>query len=154
MYVYARSTITKHTELLDIDGKKRKATLEEGYQSAGYRTGWQVLSNSVGAVAAATLWNVLFAPKSLHGMAADFMFGADNVGRNGEIYGAWNWCPADRDVGFGMSRALVFAALGWAMPFGFDEDFLLKTLADILHAVLGTPWHLNLGFWRVQRLCL
>jgi len=38
---------------LIIVGKERKARLEDGYHDAGYRSGWQVLSNSATAFAAA-----------------------------------------------------------------------------------------------------
>ncbi|KAG8899913.1 hypothetical protein FRC00_000683 [Tulasnella sp. 408] len=47
-------------------GKERKASLEEGHMEAGYRDGWQVLSNSFTALIASTLWSILFAPDSIH----------------------------------------------------------------------------------------
>ncbi|EKM77260.1 hypothetical protein AGABI1DRAFT_115410 [Agaricus bisporus var. burnettii JB137-S8] len=71
-------------------GKQRKAKLEEGYQEAGYRSGWQVLCNSVCGVAAAVMWNAMF----------------------GVEYDSSKWCPLDREVGNGWSRMLLFVALG------------------------------------------
>ncbi|KAI6017853.1 integral membrane protein DUF92-domain-containing protein [Pisolithus marmoratus] len=46
-------------------GNKRKAQLEEGFQDAGYRTGWQVLCNSTAAFVAAIVWSMTFTPNVL-----------------------------------------------------------------------------------------
>ncbi|KAF5348292.1 hypothetical protein D9756_010515 [Leucocoprinus leucothites] len=46
-------------------GKQRKAKLEPGYHEAGYRTGWQVLSNSAAGIVVAVLWNGMFVPDSV-----------------------------------------------------------------------------------------
>lgn len=95
-------------------GKEKKTKLEESYQEGGYRTGWQVLSNSAAAVAAAFTWNSVFVPGSIHanmatilGLHTGKMLGLTNP----MIYdGAW--CPLDASISNGWSRALVLAALG------------------------------------------
>ncbi|KAJ8469759.1 hypothetical protein ONZ45_g16783 [Pleurotus djamor] len=43
-------------------GKSKKRLLEDGYEEAGYRTGWQVLCNSIWALLASIAWTVAFVP--------------------------------------------------------------------------------------------
>lgn len=99
-----------------IDGKDKKARLEDGYHEGGYRSGWQVLSNSVSALAAACLWNAAFAPTSPHARIVSWL-GVD-VSRmileidHPEIYNPQNWCPLSGSINEGWSRMLVFASLG------------------------------------------
>ena len=80
-----------------------------------------MLCNSFAALVATVVWTVLFVPESV-GMGVvkwvggvvgvDVDAGLDGlVGKGREVYGA-GWCPVDREVGDGWSRALVFAALG------------------------------------------
>ncbi|TEB37383.1 hypothetical protein FA13DRAFT_1752195 [Coprinellus micaceus] len=95
-------------------GKKQKTKLEDGYQEAGYRSGWQVLSNSAAGVLATFLWNTIFVPSSLHAKIAKSLglnvpeaLGLTAVpsydrGPNG-------WCPIERE---GYSKVLLFAVLG------------------------------------------
>ncbi|KAJ8081858.1 hypothetical protein PM082_007704 [Marasmius tenuissimus] len=95
-------------------GKQQKAKIEDGYHEAGYRTGWQVLSNAFSAVVACLLWNVLFTPNSFQSR----IIGSAGVRKS--LYGALgvtpveygDWCPIDSHVAGGWSRTLVFAALG------------------------------------------
>ncbi|KAF8063513.1 integral membrane protein DUF92-domain-containing protein [Lyophyllum atratum] len=88
------SRATKH-------GKEQKARLEGGYVDAGYRTGWQVLCNSCWAVIAATLWNAIHVPGSIHAS----VLGAFQLG--GREYRPEAWCAVDAG-----HRELLFAALG------------------------------------------
>ncbi|RDB22359.1 Protein PGR [Hypsizygus marmoreus] len=83
-------------------GKQRKAKMEEGYVEAGYRTGWQVLCNSAWAVGAATLWNAIYVPGSIHAAIVR--------GLSGRVYDGNEWCAVE--YGNGWSRGLVFAVLG------------------------------------------
>jgi len=95
-------------------GKDRKARLEDGYQEAGYRSGWQVLSNSASALVAACLWNAIFAPTSIHARMASW-FGVDVIQLiplHRKIYDSRTWCPLSGSVSGGWSRMLVFASLG------------------------------------------
>ncbi|KAL1679369.1 integral membrane protein DUF92-domain-containing protein [Schizophyllum commune] len=48
-------------------GKATKRRLESAYHEYGYRTGWQVISNSFSALVACVLWNAIYAPDSLPG---------------------------------------------------------------------------------------
>ncbi|KAF7355540.1 Integral membrane family protein [Mycena sanguinolenta] len=92
-------------------GKQRKAKLEAGYHDSGYRSGWQVLSNSFSAAVAASAWNILFDPRGVHA----WVWGALTAGATSTIaqtYTSDAWCPSSNDVGNGWSRALLFAALG------------------------------------------
>ncbi|KAF9006939.1 integral membrane protein DUF92-domain-containing protein [Cyathus striatus] len=95
-------------------GKKRKAQLEEGYHEAGYRSGWQVLCNSASAFVAAFVWNAVFAPGSVHAKL-DGILGINVQGligiKNAPRYDA-SWCPVDGSIAGGLSRMLLFAALG------------------------------------------
>lgn len=90
------------------DGKKRKAKLEDGYQEAGYRTGWQVLCNSLSGIAAAVLWNALFVPDSGQAWIVRRVVSVEA----GAVYSETGWCPLDREIAGGWSRALLFAAMG------------------------------------------
>ncbi|KAF8910231.1 integral membrane protein DUF92-domain-containing protein [Mucidula mucida] len=65
-------------------GKQRKEKLEEG-EAEGYRTGWQVLSNSAAAAVCGVAWNYLY-------------------------FDVPPTCSVDPSEGY--SRALVFGALG------------------------------------------
>ncbi|KXN85181.1 Transmembrane protein 19 [Leucoagaricus sp. SymC.cos] len=90
-------------------GKQRKAKLEDGYHEAGYRTGWQVLCNSAAGIAAAAVWNGMFVPNSVHAWILERV--GLGVG-TGIVYGETVWCPLDKQIAEGWSRALVFAAVG------------------------------------------
>ncbi|KAF9269395.1 hypothetical protein L218DRAFT_265238 [Marasmius fiardii PR-910] len=95
-------------------GKQRKAQFEDGYHEAGYRSGWQVISNAFSALVACLLWNILFAPTSFQSRILSWPGLRGNLiellGASPVEYG--NWCPVDRAIANGWSRALVFAALG------------------------------------------
>jgi len=88
-------------------GKKRKAKLEEDYNEAGYRTGWQVLCNSMTAFLAVTLWDASFVPGSIHASLA--RSAGFRTPTSGLIYAPDMWCPADKG---GPSRLLFFIVLG------------------------------------------
>ncbi|EAU91485.2 integral membrane family protein [Coprinopsis cinerea okayama7 len=98
-------------------GKKQKAQLEDGYHEAGYRGGWQVLSNSATALIATFLWNTLFTPSSPHAALSAF-FGLDIASQLGigavPTYdnGPEGWCPLDVTIANGWSRLLVLAIVG------------------------------------------
>ncbi|TFK23913.1 hypothetical protein FA15DRAFT_704992 [Coprinopsis marcescibilis] len=97
-------------------GKKQKAQLEAGYHEAGYRGGWQVLSNSAPAVTAAFLWNALFVPSSPQAILSVY-FGLNLATKLGFTVvptydsGPTGWCPTDL-IARGWSRRLVFAIVG------------------------------------------
>ncbi|KAF8152309.1 integral membrane protein DUF92-domain-containing protein [Crassisporium funariophilum] len=101
-----------------IDGKKRKALLEDGYHDAGYRSGWQVLCNSVSGLVAAFLWNAAFAPTSIQRAITNWI--SLDITKsllqleNRVIYNSSSndWCPLSETPARGWSRALVFACLG------------------------------------------
>ncbi|KAG5726079.1 Transmembrane protein 19 [Termitomyces sp. T112] len=84
-------------------GKERKRRLEEGYVEAGYRSGWQVLSNSAWAVIAVTLWNAMHAPQSVQAFALQFM----GLHLDGPAFAPREWCAVQSG-----SREFVFAVLG------------------------------------------
>lgn len=94
--------------LIDLDGKQRKAKLEDGYQEAGYRTGWQVLCNSACGIVAAVAWNALFVPKSEQAWIVRRLVAIDA----GVEYDGVGWCPLEREIAGGWSRMLLFGALG------------------------------------------
>lgn len=93
--------------------------MEEGYQEAGYRSGWQVLCNSASALVASFLWNATFAPRSIQAAFTRTLLGVD-VGHS--VLGlkkpvaydrsSEGWCPTSTTVSNGWSRALLFATLG------------------------------------------
>ncbi|KAG8967580.1 hypothetical protein FRC05_002013 [Tulasnella sp. 425] len=99
-------------------GKEKKAALEEGHMEAGYRDGWQVLSNSFTALVASTLWSILFAPDSVHSwfytafVKPPLDLGHLTLNPSERIYSPVNWCAVDRSVSQDWSRKLVFVALG------------------------------------------
>ncbi|KAJ3793420.1 integral membrane protein DUF92-domain-containing protein [Lentinula aff. detonsa] len=103
-------------------GKQRKAQLEDGYQEAGYRSGWQVLSNSLAAFVACVLWNTFFSQGSLQAALLSLLgakFNSELVKTFGlksqelSEYGNGNsWCPVDQDIAGGWSRVFIFATLG------------------------------------------
>ena len=98
-----------------LDGKDRKARLEDGYHEGGYRSGWQVLSNSASALVAACLWNGAFAPNSIHARILNWL-GVDInsiLGTNHfETYNPESWCLLSGSINEGWSRMLIFASLG------------------------------------------
>ncbi|KAF8699697.1 hypothetical protein RHS03_07058, partial [Rhizoctonia solani] len=88
-------------------GKQIKGKLEEGHDVNGYRSGWQVLSNSFTALVASCLWGALFAPESIHAyLIGPFVYSWSRVDLNMEKF-----CPIDPYVGGGWSRALVLVVL-------------------------------------------
>ncbi|KAJ2914393.1 hypothetical protein MD484_g6020, partial [Candolleomyces efflorescens] len=102
-------------------GKKRKARLEDGYHEAGYRNGWQVLSNSAPALCAAFLWNAIFVPSSVHArIATSLGLNLPELLSLTEIptydRSPKGWCPLDVTVSNGYSRLFVFAVLGYVAP--------------------------------------
>jgi len=90
-----------------VDGKKRKALLEDGYQEAGYRSGWQVLCNSAAALVASFLWNANFVPTSVQAAIARLIFSP----REPKPFDN-SWCPLSPTVFYGSSRTLMFVSLG------------------------------------------
>lgn len=98
-------------------GKYQKARLEDGYQEAGNRNGWQVLSNSAAAVAATFLWNATFVPQSPQAQLA-YSWGLNvpealNLSKVPTYdRGPDGWCPLDVNIGNGYSKLLLLAALG------------------------------------------
>lgn len=103
-------------------GKHLKSTLESNHDVAGYRNARQVLSNSLPALFAATLWTILFAQPS-YSFLAQYSDAVREVmglgtfrGMASIADGSWKgdgaWCVLDRTVDKGWSRALVYAALG------------------------------------------
>ncbi|KAJ3825746.1 integral membrane protein DUF92-domain-containing protein [Lentinula raphanica] len=103
-------------------GKLRKAQLEDGYQEAGYRTGWQVLSNSLAAFVACVLWNVFFSQGSLQATLLS-LSGTEirqalvktlglNAGDLPEYGDGSAWCPIDQGIAGGWSRVFIYASLG------------------------------------------
>ncbi|KIK09902.1 hypothetical protein K443DRAFT_671216 [Laccaria amethystina LaAM-08-1] len=95
-------------------GKEKKTKLEESYQEGGNRTGWQVLSNSAAAVAAAFTWNSVFVPGSIHANMARILglHPGQMLGLTNPMIYDGAWCPLDASISNGWSRALVLAALG------------------------------------------
>lgn len=77
--------------------------MEEGYVDAGYRSGWQVLSNSVWAVIAVMLWNATHAPRSVQALVLEFL----GLHLDGPTFVAKEWCAAQSG-----NRGFVFAVLG------------------------------------------
>lgn len=88
-------------------GKKRKAQLEEGFQDAGYRTGWQVLCNSIAAFIASIIWSVTFTPNVLPWSLLPSVLPVE-----GPLYDTESWCPLSASISNGLSRALLFIVLG------------------------------------------
>ncbi|TRM66637.1 integral membrane protein DUF92-domain-containing protein [Schizophyllum amplum] len=88
-------------------GKARKAQLEDEYHVGGYgyRSGWQVLSNSFAALVAALIWNAAFAPASLPAWIAG------DSAPDAPVYDG-QWCPIDSSIAEGWSRRLLFVVLG------------------------------------------
>ncbi|KAH7886648.1 integral membrane protein DUF92-domain-containing protein [Phlebopus sp. FC_14] len=89
-------------------GKRRKAQLEEGFQDAGNRTGWQVVCNSLVAFIASIVWSSTFAPDVLPWSLVAHTLRTPR----GPVYVSDSWCPMSPTVFDGWSRALVFATLG------------------------------------------
>ncbi|KAE9410906.1 hypothetical protein BT96DRAFT_961594 [Gymnopus androsaceus JB14] len=100
--------------------------LEDGYHEAGYRSGWQVISNSFAAFIACVLWNALFSPDSLQAALVSLL-GPEFTQ---SLYGDGSWCPIDKDIAGGWSRACILAALGLA-------DIFSCCLGDTLASELG-----------------
>ncbi|KAG8902556.1 hypothetical protein FRB99_004345 [Tulasnella sp. 403] len=98
-------------------GKALKNTLEEGHQEAGYRDGMQVLSNSVTALIAATVWSITFTPISVHAWL--YSIAEPSLGPSPLVstvpytpFTRGQWCAVDSFVADGWSRKLIFIALG------------------------------------------
>ncbi|EGN97491.1 hypothetical protein SERLA73DRAFT_184220 [Serpula lacrymans var. lacrymans S7.3] len=131
-------------------GKKRKATLEDGYQAAGYRTAWQVLCNSFTAFLAAAAWGILYAPNVLPWSIIRQFVSVPEATR----YDSDSWCPLSPDVTNGLSRALLFSTLGHfacclgdtlASELGIlsnSPPILITTLKTVPH---GTNGGISLG---------
>uniref|UniRef100_A0A0W0G5M7 Integral membrane family protein n=1 Tax=Moniliophthora roreri TaxID=221103 RepID=A0A0W0G5M7_MONRR len=104
------------TNRFDIDGKKIKAQLEDGYHEAGYRTGWQVMSNGFSAVIASILWNILFSSSSVQARIASELGFRDSISQYLNVsspeYNQDEWCPVDARIADGWSRALIYATVG------------------------------------------
>ncbi|KIJ67257.1 hypothetical protein HYDPIDRAFT_84225 [Hydnomerulius pinastri MD-312] len=119
-------------------GKQRKAQLEQGFQDAGYRTGWQVLCNSLAAFVASIIWSVTFTPSVLPWSL--FAHAVDTP--RGPIYTSDSWCPLSPTVSSGLSRALIFVTLGqFACCLGdtlASELGILSTSPPILITTLKT----------------
>lgn len=90
------------------DGNKRKAQLEEGFQDAGYRSGWQVLCNSTAGFLAAIFWSVTFTPNVLPWS----FFPPGLALSSGPPYDGASWCPLSATISDGLSRALLYVVLG------------------------------------------
>lgn len=90
------------------DGKQKKKLLEDGYEEAGYRSGWQVLCNSVWALIASIAWTVSFMPDSFESVLVK-SFGINSASNT--VYDGV-WCPLDKTIEMGWSRALLMGVLG------------------------------------------
>lgn len=87
-------------------GKELKAKLEEGHQEAGYRNANQVLCNSFSALLATLWWSATFVPNSWEAkLLSEYV--STNV-----PYDSAQWCAASPTVAGGLSRTLLFVALG------------------------------------------
>jgi uncharacterized membrane protein len=93
-------------------GKKRKAQLEDDYQDAGYRSGAQVLCNSFTALLASGIWCLAFAPDIFPWSLVNSYIHPGSVLLETVSYQDGQWCPLDITVSSGLSRAVMFAALG------------------------------------------
>ncbi|CAE6388987.1 Transmembrane protein 19 [Rhizoctonia solani AG-1 IB] len=88
-------------------GKQIKGKLEEGHDVNGYRSGWQVLSNSFTALVASCLWGASFAPGSIHAyLIGPFIPSWNRIDLNKEEF-----CPISPYVGDGWSRKLILVGL-------------------------------------------
>ncbi|KAG9312607.1 integral membrane protein DUF92-domain-containing protein [Chiua virens] len=90
-------------------GKQRKAQLEAGHHGAGYRTGWQVLCNTLAVFVACVIWSMKF---TSHAFPYSLLARAVHVPRGLDTYDSDNWCPTSPAVADGLTRALFFATLG------------------------------------------
>ncbi|KAK0449516.1 integral membrane protein DUF92-domain-containing protein [Armillaria borealis] len=107
-------------------GKQRKAKLEGGYTEGGERTGWQVLSNSCGALVCCVVWNALYSPESVHHVLLPLS----------------SISPPENLVEPGtLSRQLIFGALG---HFGCCLGDTLASELGILDGGNG-PWLVTTG---------
>lgn len=126
----SRSYIATHDRrcLMPLDGKQKKARLEEDYHDAGYRSGWQVFCNSATALVACSLWNAMYIPNSVHAK----IFGYQGLRLDGCAIQDGNW-----------SRSLMFGALGYVTIFLGFLDFKKRKrhfgccLGDTLASELG-----------------
>lgn len=90
-------------------GKDVKAKLEDGHQEAGYRNANQVICNSFSAFLATVWWSASFVSNSWE---AQFLSGYIPTS---VPYNSTNWCAASPDIAGGLSRLLLFVALGWVI---------------------------------------
>ncbi|KAG9021499.1 hypothetical protein FRB95_002036 [Tulasnella sp. JGI-2019a] len=105
-------------------GKALKSTLEDGHVEAGYRSAMQVLSNSFTALIAACAWSIFFTPYSFFPSLYSNLFGGPPIDFQNfrdagylespmpSLYISEKWCAIDPEVDNGLSRRLVFLALG------------------------------------------
>ncbi|KAG8777980.1 hypothetical protein FRC12_025242 [Ceratobasidium sp. 428] len=92
-------------------GKQIKGSLEEGHDENGYRSGWQVLCNSISAFIASCLWAAMFSPESIH----SYLFGSflpPHLSWHRANFSMDMTCPLNPHIGGGWSRTLVLIALG------------------------------------------
>jgi hypothetical protein len=103
-------------------GRQKKATLEDGHDlvGAGYRTAAQVISNSASALIATLIWGALHAPGFPGARPTAIILEVEPA-----VYHHDVWCPLDRGVSAGWSRALLFVVLG-SVPF-FSLSFHIAT---------------------------
>lgn len=122
-----------------IDGKQRKAQYEDGYQEAGYRSAWQVLSNAFTAFVAAFLWNLTYDPQN------NLLVRVSSISAPTRIPVATydqSWCPiVDDPQHTGLTRLFIFAAVGCVDSRLFCR--ILEICTDTLLAVLVTLWRVN-----------
>jgi hypothetical protein len=104
-------------------GKQLKVKLEDGHQEAGYRTAWQVLCNSFAAFVASVLWGAMFVPGSISSSLVGKYYPIDKVWYDRDM-----WCPLEKGIGNGWSRALLFATLG-SVFFGPPLLYLLTIIS-------------------------
>jgi uncharacterized membrane protein len=110
-------------------GKARKRALEDDYHDEGYRSGWQVLSNGIWGWVCADYWNTVFwwERGAIQAFGPDFrkdlVTGALQISIPFLPPATWKvpgpfpdpnstWCPTEPTFSSGLSRFLLYAALG------------------------------------------